>query len=124
MLAWADAARWYDVAADAAAEQKLGGPVVAELRFNAGVAHQRNMDAGSSRVALQRAAQAFAAAGDVTGETLALIELVRSELTVAVLGETLDVSRLEQVLDEVSAVDPGLHARGVAAAGGDLLGSG
>ena len=117
MLAWADAARCFEAAADAGERMGVSSAELGQLHFRAGVAHYRNMDAGPSRAHLERAIVHDRDAGDDRGAALAQLELARAELLAGKFGTAVDVSALEEALASLADRDPGLAARVLAQLG-------
>jgi class 3 adenylate cyclase len=108
-LAWAEAARCLEVAADAAT--RVGAPQgeIADLVYRAGVAHYRNSDPVPSRRLLERAEAAYRAAADPGGVARALTDRTRAELTAGRFGTQVALEPLEDALAALD--DPALQAR-------------
>jgi class 3 adenylate cyclase len=109
LLAWAEAARCFEAAVDAGT--RLDAPLgeIADLAYQAGVAHYRNSDPVPSGKLLQRAEAAYRAEGNAKGVARALTDSMRAELTAGRFGIQVDLEPLETALERVD--DPALQAR-------------
>ncbi|MBW2282410.1 MAG: AAA family ATPase [Deltaproteobacteria bacterium] len=109
LCAWPDAARYYR-AALGAASGRLGDSERAHLCFRNGLAHYRDADVGPCLDQYDRAAELYAAAGDVTGLAEVLLERARVGITLEPVsyGTLLDVEPLEALLTDL---DDGLRSR-------------
>jgi class 3 adenylate cyclase/tetratricopeptide (TPR) repeat protein len=112
LLAWAEAARCYEAATDAATLLDSPPGAVADLAYKAGVAHYRNSDPVPSSRLLERAKAAYRGASDPGGVARAVAESTRAELTAARFGTQIALEPLEAALADLD--DPALQARLVA----------
>jgi class 3 adenylate cyclase len=109
LLAWDEAARCFEAAANAAARLEAPPSELAELAYRAGVAHYRNSDPVPSRAYLERAEAAYRAASDPSGVARALTDRTRAELTAGRFGTQVALEPLESALADLE--DPALQAR-------------
>lgn len=109
LLAWAEAARCFEAAADAATRLASPPGEIAHLAYQAGVAHYRNSDPVPSRKLLERAEAAYRAASDPGGVARALTDSTRAELTAGRFGTHVALEPLEAALAALD--DPALQAR-------------
>ena len=112
LLAWAEAARCFEAATDAASRTGAPPSEVADLAYRAGVAHYRNSDPVPSRKLLEQAEDAYRAASDPGGVARALTDRTRAELTPGRFGTQVALEPLEEALDALE--DPALQARLIA----------
>jgi class 3 adenylate cyclase len=109
LLAWQEAACCFEAAADAATRLEAPLGEIADLAYQAGVAHYRNSDPVPSGKLLQRAEAAYRTAADPNGVARALTESTRAELTAGRFGTHVALEPLEAAL--ASLDDPALQAR-------------
>jgi class 3 adenylate cyclase len=112
LLAWAEAARCFEAATDAAGSMGAPPSEVADLAYRAGVAHYRNSDPVPSRKFLERAEAAYRAASDPRGVARALTDRTRAQVTAGRFGTHVALEPLEEALDALE--DPALQARLIA----------
>jgi len=109
LLAWAEAARCFGTAADAAVRLDMPPGETAELAYRAGIAHYRNSDPVPSRKLLERAESGFRASSDPSGVARALTDSTRAELTAGHFGTQVTLEPLEAALADLD--DSALQAR-------------
>jgi DNA-binding CsgD family transcriptional regulator len=107
MLAWGEAARYYE-AAEAAA-QRLGRTAAerASLHLSAGIACYRDNDAGPALEHYETAQAFFDEAGDARGRAEVVAEMARLRMTQASVryGSQADIQQLEDALAAIPAQD-------------------
>jgi class 3 adenylate cyclase len=109
LLAWSEAARCFEAAADAATLLPASPREIADLAYRAGVAHYRNSDPVPSRKFLERAEAAYRDAADPSGVARALTDRTRAEITAGRFGTQVALEPLETALAALD--DPALRAR-------------
>jgi class 3 adenylate cyclase/tetratricopeptide (TPR) repeat protein len=110
VFAWAEAARLYAGAADAAsAAGTVHGSALGELQFLAGLAHQHDFDIGPCLDRYERAMRAFEEAGDFAGQAQTLRHQTRVRyITTGTTnyGDAIDLERHERVLAALGDSSP------------------
>lgn len=110
---WALAARHYEAAL---AANEVAGLLAtdrhADLRYRAGVAEFRDMDADAALAHYSRAIQLFEECGDTRGRSRALLDQARTHLTLRSVpyGTLIDVDPLEGCLEDLGTSEPELSS--------------
>jgi class 3 adenylate cyclase/tetratricopeptide (TPR) repeat protein len=110
VFAWAEAARLYAGAADAAAASGIhNGSALGQLHFLAGLAHQHDFDIGLCVDRFERAMRAFRDAADFAGQAQTLRHLTRVRYVASWTtnyGEAIDLEPHERVLAALGERSP------------------
>jgi tetratricopeptide (TPR) repeat protein len=114
VLAWGEAAYYYEAALSAAEScARLSVQDRAELHYWAGLARYRDQDVGPCLAHYEKAAEAYRLVNDVRGLAKVLMEKTETQYTLASvpLGTLPDMRPLEGVLDALGEGDPALRGR-------------
>lgn len=114
MYAWGEAARYYEVATEAAQQSEhVSLAERAELHYRTGYTHHRDRHAGPCLAHYDRAVEAYRAIGDRRGVAMTLADRTRAqfELVPVPYGTLIDVEPLESAVNALGDGEPQLRGR-------------